>query len=92
MLKYSQNYNFPVFYFVSLEAGTVTFKIFCLMIPSLVDTSLDFGFFRVVRPYGCTFSADSYFIGDLVLQYILIVSEIKLWFSVLLTYVPSKNL
>ena len=51
LIKYSQNYNFPVFYFVSLEAGTVAFKIFCVMIPSLVDTSLDFGLFRVVRPY-----------------------------------------
>ena len=49
--KYSQNYNLPVFYFVSLEAGTVAFKIFCVMIPSLVDTSLDFGLFMVVRPY-----------------------------------------
>ena len=38
-------------FFVSLEAGTVAFKIFCVMIPSLVDTSLDFGLFRVVRPH-----------------------------------------
>ena len=51
LIKYSQNYNFPVFCFVSLEAGTVTIKIFCVMIPSLVDTSLDFALFRVVRPY-----------------------------------------
>ena len=51
LIKYSQNYNFLVFNFVSLEAGTVAFKIFSVMIPSLVDTSLDFGLFRVVRPY-----------------------------------------
>ena len=51
LIKYPHNYNFLVFYFVSLEAGTVAFKIFCVMIPSLVDTSLDFGLFRVVRPY-----------------------------------------
>ena len=53
LIKYSQNYNFPVFYFVSLEAAAVAFKIFCVMIPSLVDTSLDFDLFRVVRPYAC---------------------------------------
>ena len=51
LIKYSQNYNFPVFYFVSLEAGTVAFNIFRVMIPLLVDTSLDFGLFRVVRPH-----------------------------------------
>ena len=49
LIKYSQIYNFPVFHFVSLEAGTAAFKLFCVMIPSLVDTSLDFGLFRVVR-------------------------------------------
>ena len=38
-------------YFVSLEVGTAAIKLFCVMIPSLVDTSLDFGLFRVVRPY-----------------------------------------
>ena len=40
--------NFFVFYFVSLEVGTAASKMFCVMIPSLVDTSLDFGLFRVV--------------------------------------------
>ena len=40
--KYSQNYDFYIFYFVSLEVGTAALKIFCVMIPSLVDTSLDF--------------------------------------------------
>ena len=49
--KYSQNYNFSVFYFVSLEAGTAELVIMCVMIPSLVDTSLNFGLLRVVRPY-----------------------------------------
>ena len=50
-MKYSQNYYFFIFYFVSIEVGTAALKIFCVMIPSLVDTSLDFGLFRVVRPY-----------------------------------------
>ena len=50
LIKYSQNYNFFVFYFVSIEVGTAASKIFCVMIPSLVDTSLDFGLFRVLRP------------------------------------------
>ena len=45
--KYSQNFNFFVFYFVSIEVGTAASKIFCVMIPSF--TSLDFGLFRVVR-------------------------------------------
>ena len=49
--KYSQNYDFYIFYFVSLEVGTAALKIFCVMISSLVDTSLDFGLLRVVRPY-----------------------------------------
>ena len=44
-------YNFSVFCFVSLEVATAALKIFCVMIPSLVDTSADFGLFRVVRPY-----------------------------------------
>ena len=56
LIKYSQNYNFFVFYFVSMEVGTAALKIFCVMIPSLVDTSLDFGLFRVVRPYSFYFS------------------------------------
>ena len=34
-----------------MEVGTAALKIFCVMIPSSVDTSLDFGLFRVVRPY-----------------------------------------
>ena len=51
LIKYSQNYNLFVFYFVSIEVGTAASKIFCVMIPSLVDTSLDFGLFRVVRSY-----------------------------------------
>ena len=50
LIKYSQNYDFYIFYFVSLEVGTAALKIFCVMIPSLVYTSLDFGLFRVVRP------------------------------------------
>ena len=56
LIKYSQNYDFYIFYFVSLEVGTAAFKIFRVMIPSLVDTSLDFGLFRVVRTYGFYFS------------------------------------
>ena len=52
LIKYSQNFNFVgLFYLVSIEVGTAALKIFCVMIPSLVDTSLDFGLFRVVRPY-----------------------------------------
>ena len=52
LIKYSQNYDLDyIFYFVSLEVGTAALKIFCVMIPSLVYTSLDFGLFRVVRPY-----------------------------------------
>ena len=57
LIKYSQNYDFYIFYFVPLEVGTAALKIFCLVIPSLVDTSLDFGLFRGVRPYsdiGCS--------------------------------------
>ena len=54
LIKYSQNYNFFVFYFVSIEVGTAALKIFSVMIPSLVDTSLDFSLFRVVGPYGLT--------------------------------------
>ena len=50
LIKYSQNYNYFVFYFVSIEVATAALEIFCVMIPSLVDTSLDFGLFRVVRP------------------------------------------
>ena len=50
LIKFSQKYNFSVFYFVPLEVATAALKIFCVMIPSLVDTSLDFGLFRVVRP------------------------------------------
>ena len=55
LIKYPQNYNFYIFYFVSLEVGIAALKIFCVMIPSLVglDTSLEFGLFRVVRPQ-CT--------------------------------------
>ena len=49
VIKYSHKYNFSVFYFVPLEVETAALKIFCVMIP-LVDTSLDFGLFRVVRP------------------------------------------
>ena len=45
-----QNYYFSIFYFVSIEVGTAASKIFCVMIPSLVDICLDFGLFRVVRP------------------------------------------
>ena len=48
--KNSQNYNFLEFYFVIREVETAAL-IFCVMFPSLVDTSLDFGLFRVVRPY-----------------------------------------
>ena len=50
LIKYLKNTNFSVFYFVLLEVATAALKIFCVMIPSLVDTSLDFGLFRVVRP------------------------------------------
>ena len=50
IIIYSQNYTFFLFYFVSLEVETAALKIFCVMIPSLVDTSPDFGVFRVVRP------------------------------------------
>ena len=49
--KYSQNYNLFVFVFNSTEVRTETLAIFCVMIPLLVDTWPDFGFFRVVRPY-----------------------------------------
>ena len=51
LIKYSQNYDFYIFYFFSLEVGTAALELFCVMIPSLVDTSMDFGLFRVVRPY-----------------------------------------
>ena len=50
--EYSQNCDFSLFYFVSLEVGTGALKIFSVMIPSLVDTSLFFGISRVVRTYG----------------------------------------
>ena len=33
-----------------------TLKIFCVMIPLLVDTSPDFALFRVVRPYVIIFT------------------------------------
>ena len=50
LIKYLQKYNLSVFYFLPLEVATAALKRFCVMIPSLVDTSLDFGLFRVVRP------------------------------------------
>ena len=50
-IKYSQHFNFSVFYFVSLEVGTAELEIFSVMIPSLVYTCRDFSLFRVVRPY-----------------------------------------
>ena len=53
-ITYSQKYNFPVFYFVPPEVAIAALKIYCVMIPSLVNTSFDFGLFRVVRPYGST--------------------------------------
>ena len=34
LIKYQQNYNFYIFYFVSLEVGTATIKKICVMIPS----------------------------------------------------------
>ena len=51
LIKYSQKNIFSVFYFVSLEVGTTTIKIFSVMIPSLVDTFLNFGLSEIVRPY-----------------------------------------
>ena len=36
LIKYSQNYYFFIFYFVLLEVGTATFKIFCVMAPILI--------------------------------------------------------
>ena len=36
--KYSQNYDFYIFYFVSLEVGTAALKIFCVMIPYITSS------------------------------------------------------
>ena len=52
LIKYSQDYNFSVFYFVSLEVATAALKIFCVVIPSLVYTCRDFGLFgKFIRAY-----------------------------------------
>ena len=45
LIKCSQNCKFTVFYFGSLEVATAALDLFCGMISSLVDTSLDFGLF-----------------------------------------------
>ena len=46
LIEYS--HNFSVFYFVSQKVRTAALKILCVMIPSLVDTSSDFGLFGIV--------------------------------------------
>ena len=69
LIKYSQKYNFSVFSYLSLEVAKAELKIFCVMILSLVDTSLDFGLLTVVRSQGQHMSnfADTKFkISDMV--------------------------
>ena len=50
-IKYSQNYSVFIYFFKSTEVRTEALKIFCVMIPLLVDTWPDFALFRVVGPY-----------------------------------------
>ena len=49
-IKYSQNHSLFMNFFTSTQVRTEAFKIFCVMIPLLVDTWPDFALFRVVRP------------------------------------------
>ena len=51
LIKYSQNYSLFIYFFKSAEVRTEALKIFCVMIPLLVDTWPDFALFRVVRPH-----------------------------------------
>ena len=53
-IKYSQKYSLFIYFFNSTEVRTEALKIFCVMIPLLVDTWPDFALFRVVRPYCST--------------------------------------
>ena len=53
VIKYSENYSLFIYFFNSTEVRTEALKIFCAMIPLLVDTWSDFASFRVVRPYMC---------------------------------------
>ena len=50
-IKYSHNYSLFIYFFNSTEVRAEALKIFCVMIPLLVDTWPDFALFRVVRPY-----------------------------------------
>ena len=58
LIKYSQNYSLFIYFF---NSRTEALKIFCVVIPLLLDTWPDFALFhvfRVMRPHVCIDQAD----------------------------------